>query len=93
MERGEEGETDRGGWFSYEARFIRHLPIHLLNLSDAAERAKHDAIVALVGRILASKAADTTAMEREIDRMVYELYALSEEEVKIVEGAAGKGEK
>ena len=30
-------------------------------------------------------AADTTAMEREIDLMVYELYGLSEEEISIVE--------
>ncbi len=31
-------------------------------------------------------AADTTALEAEIDSMVYELYGLSEEEVRIVEG-------
>ena len=29
---------------------------------------------------------DTTALEREIDMMVYELYGLSEEEIKVVEG-------
>ena len=31
--------------------------------------------------------ADTSALEREIDIMVYELYGLSEEEVKVVEGS------
>jgi len=31
-------------------------------------------------------AADTSALETEIDRMVYELYGLTEEEVRIVEG-------
>jgi hypothetical protein len=31
-------------------------------------------------------AADTSALEREIDRMVYELYGQSEEEIAIVEG-------
>lgn len=30
--------------------------------------------------------ADTTTLEAEIDRMVYELYGLTEEEVKVVEG-------
>lgn len=30
--------------------------------------------------------ADTSALEREIDLMVYELYGLSEEEIGIVEG-------
>jgi hypothetical protein len=32
--------------------------------------------------------ADTTAWEREIDRLVYELYGLTEEEIAIVEGTA-----
>jgi len=31
-------------------------------------------------------AADTSALEAEIDRMVYDLYGLTEEEVRIVEG-------
>jgi hypothetical protein len=30
-----------------------------------------------------------TALEREIDRLVYALYGLSEEEIAIVEGRAG----
>jgi hypothetical protein len=44
----------------------------------------------LVDRILAAKAkdaqADTSALEREIDRLVYGLYGLTEEEIRIVEG-------
>ena len=62
-----------------------------MNLSDAAERTQHDAIVKLVERILSAKAADpaadTSALEREIDRIVYELYGLTEEEIAIVEGS------
>jgi hypothetical protein len=30
--------------------------------------------------------ADTSALERQIDQMVYKLYALTPEEIKIVEG-------
>ena len=30
---------------------------------------------------------DTSALEAEIDQQVYELYGLTEEEIKIVEGA------
>ena len=45
----------------------------------------------LVCRILAAQqkhpAADTSAMEREIDQQVYALYALTREEIKIVEDA------
>ena len=40
--------------------------------------------------ILATKhadpAADTSELERQIDQMVYELYGLTEEEIKIVVG-------
>ena len=30
--------------------------------------------------------ADTTALEQEIDRLVYDLYGLTEEEIRVVEG-------
>ena len=42
-------------------------------------------------RILAAKQrdaeADTSALEREIDQLVYALYGLTPDEIKIVEGA------
>jgi len=45
--------------------------------------------VRVVERILAAKknnpAADTSALEREIDQQVYALYGLTPEEIKIVE--------
>lgn len=45
-------------------------------------------IISLVDKILAAKkanhTADTTALEAEIDRLVYALYGLSEDEIKIV---------
>jgi len=47
-------------------------------------------IIKLVERVLAAKRAnpqaDTSQMEKEIDRLVYRLYGLTEEEIKIVEG-------
>ncbi len=47
-------------------------------------------IISLVDKILAAKKADaeadTSAWEAEIDQLVYELYGLTEEEIKIVEG-------
>ncbi len=82
----------RGGWFSYEARFIRQLPIRPIDFAVAAERAQHDAIVSVVERILTAKqaypAADTTALEREIDQLVYALYGLTPEEIAIIESPA-----
>ena len=47
-------------------------------------------ITSLVTRILAAKRAapqaDTSALESEIDGLVFELYGLTEEEIGIVEG-------
>ncbi|MEK6725697.1 MAG: hypothetical protein AABY54_03990 [Deltaproteobacteria bacterium] len=53
---------------------------------------------ALVDQILAAKQkdpkADTSALEKQIDEMVYALYGLTEEEIGVVEGrkSGGKGE-
>ncbi len=47
-------------------------------------------ITLMVDQILNAKKidsnADTTTLETEIDRLVYQLYELTEEEIKIVEG-------
>ena len=41
----------------------------------------------ILGKVLEYKKRnnDTTSLEAEIDRMVYELYGLTEEEVRVVE--------
>ena len=47
-------------------------------------------IIAVVDKILDAKksypSADTSVLEREIDRLVYELYGLTEGEIKVAEG-------
>ena len=52
--------------------------------------AQQKPIIALVDKILAAKKAnpqaDTSKEEAEIDRLVYQLYGLSEDEIKVVEG-------
>ncbi|MDX2136771.1 MAG: TaqI-like C-terminal specificity domain-containing protein [Chloroflexota bacterium] len=45
----------RGGWYSYEARFIRQLPIRTINFDDPADKARHDRMVALVEAMLRLK--------------------------------------
>ena len=56
------------------------------------DASQEQAITALVDRILAAKqqnpAADTRALEAEIDRLVYALYGLTPEEIALVEGQA-----
>jgi hypothetical protein len=90
----------RGGYWSYGKRFIEQIPIRLINFDDKADKAKHDKMVSLVERMLdmhkqfagASGIARETlqsaieATDREIDALVYELYGLTDEEIRIVEG-------
>jgi hypothetical protein len=62
--------------------------IELLPIKVPSEQ-EHQKIEKLVDKILLAKrsdpAADTSALEAEIDRLVYELYGLTEEEIRIVE--------
>ncbi|MDR3575640.1 MAG: Eco57I restriction-modification methylase domain-containing protein [Anaerolineaceae bacterium] len=91
----------RGGWFGYDAKIIRNIPIRTINFSDPVDAARHAQMVALVEGMLAlhklAAAArlpqekemiqrQILATDRQIDRLVYELYGLTEEEIKIVEG-------
>jgi hypothetical protein len=78
--------TKEGGFFDFEPRYCSQFPIP--NPTSEKQRA----VEKLVDRILAAKAkdpdADVSKFEREIDELVYALYGLTPEEIKIVEGAA-----
>jgi hypothetical protein len=79
---------------------IKQLPIRTTAFSDPTERTRHDRMVSLVERMLTlhQQTAEKTghdktligrqieATDRQIDRLVYELYGLTEEEIGIVEG-------
>jgi adenine-specific DNA-methyltransferase len=67
--------------FRMLAIHVNQFPIPMLSESEQKP------IVALVEKIIAGKASgeDTAALEREIDEMVYRLYGLSYEEVKVVD--------
>jgi len=90
----------RGGYYSFESRFIRGLPIQTIDPSKALDRERHDKVVSLVNRMMelnqrlaeAQNPNDKIQLEREIestdrqiDQLVYELYGLTENEIKIVE--------
>ena len=90
----------RGGYWSYGKRFIEQLPIRTINFSDPTDKVRHDKMVELVERMLslhkrlaeARAPHDRTVLQQQIivtdhqiDRLVYELYDLTEEEIKIVE--------
>ena len=95
------GTSLRGGYIRFWTQFIEQLPIRTINLSDPEDKKRHNHIVSLVEQMLAAKEklanAKTEAeanrlqlqcesLDRQIDTTVYELYGLTEEEIRIVEG-------
>ena len=81
--------------------YVSQIPIRTINFSDPTDVARHDRIVSLVEQMLslnkqlkeARTPHEQTALQRQIeatdeqiDALVYELYGLTEEEIKIVEG-------
>ncbi|MCL6106117.1 MAG: hypothetical protein M1309_02020 [Actinobacteria bacterium] len=79
---------------------LAKVPIKEINFSNPTDKSRHDEMVELVNRMLdlnkqlqtAKTSHDKTtlqrqidATDRQIDRLVYELYDLTEEEIKIVE--------
>jgi hypothetical protein len=90
----------RGGYWSYGKRFIEQLPIRPIDFANPADRERHERMIALVEEMLAlhrQLAAARTDHEqnnlrrqiddadRRIDSLVYDLYNLTEEEIRIVE--------
>jgi len=77
-------ETSGMGVSRWINNYVKEFPV--IEVADD----KQKEVIRLVDRILAAKradpAADTSALEREIDQMVYQLYDLTEEEIRIVEG-------
>ena len=84
-------------------QYMEKVPIRVVNFSDRADVAHHERIVELVKSILAlhtqlaaAKSAAQTgviqrqidAMDVEIDRLVYDLYGLTDEEIAVVEGGS-----
>lgn len=75
----------RGGWYSFESRFIKNIPVPII---CQTEKNRIEKVVSKITKIKKDDfVADTSALEAEIDQLVYQLYGLSEEEIKIVEGA------
>ena len=83
---------------------MKKIPIRAIDFSNKKDKARHDKLVGLVERMLdlnkkladAKTAHDKTVLQRridatdkQIDNLVYELYDLTEEEIKIVEGGSG----
>jgi len=90
----------RGGWITCTKQYFGELPIRKIDFAKSSEKARHDKMVSLVEQIVAGKKQlagarsekdknfyenKCASLDRQIDALVYELYGLTPEEIKIVE--------
>jgi type I restriction-modification system DNA methylase subunit len=81
---------------------LRDLPLRTIDFTNPSDVEKHDRMVSLVDRMLdlvpkrraeanpqaaAQLDAQIAATDRQIDRLVYDLYGLTDDEIALVEGA------
>jgi hypothetical protein len=93
--------TKQGGYYEYKPMYLSQLPICTIDFNNKKEKAMHDQMVSLVDKMIdlheklkkAKTPHDRELIERQIkaadsqiDKLVYELYGLTEEEMEIVEG-------
>lgn len=83
-----------GGWLRYRSKFLENLPINKSFL--APEKKMVSSVIKLVDQILSvsihadyqknsTKQAKARDLERQIDYLVYKLYGLTNDEIKVVE--------
>ena len=80
------GDTLQGDARTFKTNYLNPFP-----LPENSDEKNQLAIVEMVNKIISSKKEhpenDTTELERKIDQVVYELYGLSKDEIKLVEGS------
>ncbi len=94
------GYVLRGGYFCFTTNYLKPFPIYTIDFSQKSELNKHNKITQLVKKILLLNnklssekipsgtqiiAQQITAIDKQIDQLVYELYGLNEEEIAIIE--------
>ncbi len=90
----------RGGFFRWKFQYMFPLPIRTINFSDVSDTDRHDRVVFLVQKMLdlnkqlscarekqeiEELKRDIAFTDKEIDRLVYDLYNLTDDEITIVE--------
>ena len=90
----------QGGFYEYKPMYVSKIPIHKINMEDSSELLIQDRLDFLVNQIIDLNKIylktdvpnekkriqrQITATDAEIDRLVYELYDLTEDEIRIVE--------
>ncbi len=94
------GDADKKGRLLQQKIYLEQVPVQKLDCKDKAEKKRHDEMVSKVEAMLEAKKQlakaqtdkDKTyyenkcaALARQIDRFVYDLYDLNEDEIKLVE--------
>jgi len=94
------GKLKRDGYYEYSRNTLSGIPIKTINFKETEEKNNHDQMVNLVDNMLSlhKQLQETTlpqaktvierqieAIDSQIDQLVYNLYGLTKEEIKIVE--------
>lgn len=94
------GNVLRGGYFRFKTKYLEPFPIRMIDFEDPLDIESHQRMVSLVERMLDLNARLSLALtpheqiqlqrqidatDAEIDSLVYALYELSPEEIRIVE--------
>jgi hypothetical protein len=89
-----------GAFTKFRTNQLARLPVRIINFSDSVDKAAYDKIVKLVEQMLslhkqlsiAKTPDDKTRLQRQIDatdhqidQLVYELYGLTEREIRMIE--------
>ncbi|GAB2564464.1 type IIG restriction enzyme/methyltransferase [Spirosoma aerophilum] len=77
----------RGGWYSFESRYIKSVPIPCTKEDNSALIQK---VIELTSKRQIVPVVDTTELEAEIEKIVYNLYGLSEEEITYIENVVSE---
>ena len=72
-----------GGFIEVKPQYFEQIPIP--EITDEIKSVLIDKVDQIIALKKSDPSADTSALEAEIDRLVYELYGLTEEEIQIVE--------
>ncbi|MCF8036778.1 MAG: Eco57I restriction-modification methylase domain-containing protein, partial [Desulfobacteraceae bacterium] len=95
--------TYRGGYLRFIYQYLMVLPVPVINFSNTSEKARHDQMVALVDQMLTlNRQLEQTrtahekkmlerqiqAVDKRIDQLAYQLYNLTDDEIRIIESGA-----
>jgi hypothetical protein len=90
-----------GGYLRFRSKFLNYLPIYITNFSNPKEKTLHNKMVKMVDQMLELQKKYHNAklenekkmykkqidiLDNQIDQLVYKLYRLTEEEIRIIEG-------